>query len=627
MSLLVSSHSLTPPTLSLSPSTAPPSTAVVEVAARALTVASGGGCSSPETPSVPCVKPRSRLVPSSSDTTKASEEIERQREELRTEFPALYREYPSLISKEADYTIFPTLDRLASKREAAAASGGAGSTREGGKETPGIPKVLNYIWLGGQLPKVNRENIATNARIMNEAGGMTVLWTDQEEIGRDQERFFLDNHILVINVKDVFGNRDSMELFTHFRSSLSKIPPNYGEASDLLRYEILDRFGGYYFDCDVPPSNPEKSRNYLLEDMLKHPLDPWFQVVIGADFADEGESKVFIPTCNDCLGAVPGSAFLKKLKQAIHRRYASKISCDLLDGWGYLVGSTLYRSGPLVLQWTCKEMINDYRKEHPKKASVAATSLMKKYGVTESYCGQNDGSWICSPTNPKKMNFCDEGEKRLKIKHDLIVSLISDDLCLDLDQYLFYLNEDMPYEDKIQYMRNLIDEIMRERPHLFTQVNTIFIRDVGLYLELQGKIEALCGKKIEWKESAALLFAAKTKANDLALYLIDRKGLDFFKRYAKENTYRYDCGGYESPSPVEEAFVAKNAALIQILYERNPDPVTSYGRAIIEQYNTKVGSVASARSRGREVSSDTEANLAYYKLLAEFYNEFLLLRR
>lgn len=85
---------------------------------------------------------------------------------------------------------------------------------------PKIPKIIHQIWLGGKLP--------------NEFKKITEKWL---KLHPDWEYKLWDD----VNIK---------ELFPLFNQKYFNESVNLAEKSDILRYEILYRFGGVYIDTD-----------------------------------------------------------------------------------------------------------------------------------------------------------------------------------------------------------------------------------------------------------------------------------------------------------------------------------------------------------------------------------------
>lgn len=92
-------------------------------------------------------------------------------------------------------------------------------------EKPLIPKIMHQIWLGSQMPQ-KCVILAQTWQNMH-PDWQYRLWTDD-----DVESFGLENKALFDKAK------------------------NFGEKSDIFRYEILYRFGGVYIDTDFECLRP-----------------------------------------------------------------------------------------------------------------------------------------------------------------------------------------------------------------------------------------------------------------------------------------------------------------------------------------------------------------------------------
>ena len=82
-----------------------------------------------------------------------------------------------------------------------------------------IPKKIHFIWLGGPLPDIYNSNIQDWKN--KNPNFEVILWNDESVAEFDME------------------NRDLFEK-----------APSWGNKSDILRYEILNKYGGLYADTD-----------------------------------------------------------------------------------------------------------------------------------------------------------------------------------------------------------------------------------------------------------------------------------------------------------------------------------------------------------------------------------------
>jgi mannosyltransferase OCH1-like enzyme len=85
-----------------------------------------------------------------------------------------------------------------------------------------IPKIIHQIWLGGPIP--DSENLLAEKIKDLHPDWSYILWTDH--------------------------NLDFIEI--EIRNKIKKIN-NIGVQSDIIRYLILEKYGGIYLDCDFIP--------------------------------------------------------------------------------------------------------------------------------------------------------------------------------------------------------------------------------------------------------------------------------------------------------------------------------------------------------------------------------------
>jgi hypothetical protein len=128
-----------------------------------------------------------------------------------------------------------------------------------------MPKFFHSIWLGGPVtdgrPVTDelRRNLAKLSETGNTEGMQVILWTD---VTRDEfaqptgesaaMRDWARQHgIIVVNPDEVFHVGEPMMLAAEYRLEAARgTAAGYTKASDILRLEILDRFGGIYTDGD-----------------------------------------------------------------------------------------------------------------------------------------------------------------------------------------------------------------------------------------------------------------------------------------------------------------------------------------------------------------------------------------
>jgi len=146
-------------------------------------------------------------------------------------------------------------------------------------DEPRIPKIIHHIWLGSPLPekyKIMRETWKNH-----HPDWELILWTDE-----DIEKLGLTN-------QDLYDESS-----------------NYGVKSDIVRIEILYRFGGLYVDTDFECVKPF--------DVFHH----------CCDFYAGAASAVSVNIYNGLIGSKPGHPILKYCIESFSPRPGESESCD-----------------------------------------------------------------------------------------------------------------------------------------------------------------------------------------------------------------------------------------------------------------------------------------------------------
>ncbi len=173
-----------------------------------------------------------------------------------------------------------------------------------------IPKVLHIIWLGPRdFPHQSQKNLATWQE--NNPDWKIKFWSDRPR------KIALSN----ISYEEVHASCFDDLYDCYLRSQ------NYGEKSDVLRYEILYREGGVYSDHDVEcmQSFAAIIDNYDFFCGIEPPHAP---IVNGA-----------VTACNNLIGVVPNHPILKQCIDTVRFQW---------NEWEVLYGgkdreSTIYR--------------------------------------------------------------------------------------------------------------------------------------------------------------------------------------------------------------------------------------------------------------------------------------------
>lgn len=175
-----------------------------------------------------------------------------------------------------------------------------------------IPRIVHQIWLGGPVPERYREWMSS---WMLDNGWEYMLWTDE-------------------NVKTI--KLHNQELYD---KSI-----NYGEKADILRLEVLEKYGGVYADIDYECFNSD-----VLEELHRS-----FDFYIGFEPIEHGFIYKFFlfKVCNALIGAKPGHPLLKDLIVNMKANFLAYRDCTPVE-----------RTGPSYIT----RIICEYEKSHAHK--------------------------------------------------------------------------------------------------------------------------------------------------------------------------------------------------------------------------------------------------------------------
>lgn len=215
-----------------------------------------------------------------------------------------------------------------------------------------IPKIIHQIWIGsGQRPKA----LMDTCRDMNPSWNYR-LWTEE-------------------NLPDDFINQKHI-------ISMALNQPNYPEAgqSDIMRYEILYRYGGFFIDADTEFIMP-------LEDYLTDN---------DSFCCFENEDHRGILLANGYLGATKGNQLLQILIEELQQK--KSVTTDL--PW--------IETGPFFFTQTVIK--HDYNKltVYPSHYFIPKhfSSTKMYHGPDKTYCIQHWGSTFNLYDAPKEPTSC-----------------------------------------------------------------------------------------------------------------------------------------------------------------------------------------------------------------------------
>ena len=158
-----------------------------------------------------------------------------------------------------------------------------------------IPRIIHQIWLGGALPE--EYVVLRQSWIDNHPNWVFIFWTDNPinyHFGDRIIRNFSElSEVLRHGSLHQFLVVDTKELLFDNRCFYDKAR-NYGEKSDILKWEIVYRFGGVYVDTDFECLKPLDELHYLYDFYTGiQPLDTNMVQLGAALFAAHPEHVIF----------------------------------------------------------------------------------------------------------------------------------------------------------------------------------------------------------------------------------------------------------------------------------------------------------------------------------------------
>ena len=178
-----------------------------------------------------------------------------------------------------------------------------------------IPKKIHFIWLGSKFPAAKYyERFYKTWEALHPTWEI-ILWDDERVKALIQEKELLN-------------------------AKAFKMATNYGEKSDILRLELLYRFGGIYVDVDFKCLKPF--------DTL---LDSGATFFVGESNVP-GASDGKVELNNALIGASPNHPILAKLMEAVQPDPKILVAQMMSMGQGVVRSSamsTITRTGPIFL--------------------------------------------------------------------------------------------------------------------------------------------------------------------------------------------------------------------------------------------------------------------------------------
>lgn len=207
-----------------------------------------------------------------------------------------------------------------------------------------VPKLIHFIWAGGTrlMPPQNIDAVKAWAKTHHAQGFEVRIWIDETHAPGTRARyadFGLPCDVPKITLPDITAEGVSSP---HVRYEIDRLRSNYGASSDMLRYNILYRFGGAYFDSDVHPGAHTLNHDGLF---------------------DQGNTQLFLVDNNSQgKGLIGNDAFICATHQPLMRAIAAAAENNYREAFpemgsrvydydapATMQNSTIVRTGPMAV--------------------------------------------------------------------------------------------------------------------------------------------------------------------------------------------------------------------------------------------------------------------------------------
>jgi hypothetical protein len=209
-------------------------------------------------------------------------------------------------------------------------------------EIPQVSKLIHFVWAGGRklMPPDNITAVKAWAAAHTAERFAVYIWIDEQFMPGTRDRyreFGLPS--AVIQLKDITQEGVSSP---HVRYEIDRFRPNYGASSDMLRYNILARFGGAYFDSDVNPGVVTLNHDGLFDRMSSG--------LFLVDNNSQGKGLIG----NDAFICTAGNEIMRAIAAAAEENYRRPYPemgnrVYNYDKPTYMTNSTIVKTGPMAV--------------------------------------------------------------------------------------------------------------------------------------------------------------------------------------------------------------------------------------------------------------------------------------
>lgn len=209
---------------------------------------------------------------------------------------------------------------------------------------PQVAKLIHFVWAGGKklMPPANIAAVKSWAAAHAPEGFEIWIWIDETFSPGTLAQygaFGLPSDVPRIRLQDITALGVSSP---HVRYEIDRLRSNYGASSDMLRYNILHRFGGAYFDSDVHPGERTLNHDGLFDDL--HPD------LFLLDNNSQGKGLIG----NDAFICGAGNPLMRAVATAAeenyrkpYREFGNRVYG--YDAPSYMQNSTILKTGPMAV--------------------------------------------------------------------------------------------------------------------------------------------------------------------------------------------------------------------------------------------------------------------------------------
>lgn len=167
-----------------------------------------------------------------------------------------------------------------------------------------IPKIFHYIWFGSPVPEEYAR--FRESWWYHHPDWTFIFWTDRTQTGDYDRSLKTTAEIKQALHNPIPGKRYLIDIknLKLINQDFFDMAPNYGEQSDIIKWEVVYRFGGVYIDTDLECLRPLDDLHYMYDFYTGiQPLDTCMVQLGAAIFA----AIPYHPILDFCVNKIKGN--------------------------------------------------------------------------------------------------------------------------------------------------------------------------------------------------------------------------------------------------------------------------------------------------------------------------------